>query len=232
MTEKFDVFMSHNSQDKKLVEELARWLESKNVRVWLDKWELQPGMPWQNELEQGILKSLSLCVFIGKAGFGKWHEKELRTAINISVEKEFPVIPVLLPGCPQNPDLMLFLKDYTWVDFRNGLDDEDGKIRLLWGITGRNPYKEKSIDLSLKTTTRQTSVRNLILEGKNRRLKARLKGLESQADLLLEKLEYFKSEYLIIQSPPSKFALKKRIEEAEKELKKVEKEIDEIYNQI
>jgi len=46
-----------------------------------------------------------------------------------------PVIPVLLPGCPDSPELTLFLEAMTWVDLRVGLTDE-GLARLVWGITG------------------------------------------------------------------------------------------------
>jgi len=52
------------------------------------------------------------------------------------VERKLPVIPVLLPGAPEQPELPLFLKAFTWVDLRKGLSS-DGLERLVWGITGR-----------------------------------------------------------------------------------------------
>jgi len=40
-------FLSHNSKDKPLVEELATWLErEQNIPVWLDKWDLITAKPW------------------------------------------------------------------------------------------------------------------------------------------------------------------------------------------
>jgi hypothetical protein len=139
---RFDVFLSHNSKDKPLVKELAVWLKAQGIKVWYDEWELRPGMPWQRELEQGIVQSGTTIICFGQAGFGTWHEPEMRAAISESMQRGCPVIPVLLPGCPANLELPLFLQDRTWVDFRNGLDDEAARGKLLWGITGQKPETE------------------------------------------------------------------------------------------
>lgn len=46
----FDVFLSHNSADKSVVEILAQRLQANGVKVWLDKWSLIPGESWQEAL--------------------------------------------------------------------------------------------------------------------------------------------------------------------------------------
>ena len=52
MVKKYHAFFSHNSQDKPIVEQIAQWLEDEsNLSVWLDKWNLVPGDPWQEEIE-------------------------------------------------------------------------------------------------------------------------------------------------------------------------------------
>lgn len=51
-----------------------------------------------------------------------------------------PVIPVLLPGSSGTPQLPLFLRQLTWVDLRDGLD-ERRVDRLQWGITGVKPTR-------------------------------------------------------------------------------------------
>lgn len=38
-----DVFFSHNSQDKEVVESIASWMTDRGIKVWLDKWMLKPG---------------------------------------------------------------------------------------------------------------------------------------------------------------------------------------------
>ncbi len=138
MTIAFDVFLSHNSKDKPAVRELAEVLETRGLRVWLDEWQLVPGRPWQQALEEIIRTVPAAAVLIGKDGLGPWEISEMRVCLSQFVRRELPVIPVLLPGAPARPEVPLFLEDLTWVDLRGGLSTE-GLDRLEWGITGRKP---------------------------------------------------------------------------------------------
>jgi hypothetical protein len=138
MPDGFDVFLSHNSRDKPVVEEICTLLEKEGLRVWLDKKELRPGFPWQEGLEEGIHASRAVAVFVGPEGLGAWQEPEARAFFARSRRERIPVIPVLLPGCPESPQLTVFLEAFTWVDLRKGLTEE-GLARLVWGITGKKP---------------------------------------------------------------------------------------------
>jgi hypothetical protein len=61
---KYDAFLSHNSQDKPLVEQIARWLtQEAKLTVWLDKWNLIPGEPWEEDLENALDQSRCCVVF-------------------------------------------------------------------------------------------------------------------------------------------------------------------------
>ena len=109
------------------------------LRVWFDEWELRPGQPWQAGLEKGIRTSLSVAVLVGTDGIGPWEDVEMRAAIREFVQRGRPVIPVLLPGAPAQPDVPLFFKAFAWVDLRDGLSG-DGLRKLIWGINGKNPH--------------------------------------------------------------------------------------------
>jgi WD40 repeat protein/TPR repeat protein/energy-coupling factor transporter ATP-binding protein EcfA2 len=141
----FEVFLSHNSKDKLAVELLAKRLEDEaTIRPWLDKWNLIPGDPWQEGIEEALNKSRSCAVFIGPSALGPWHNEEMRTALDQRVrENSFRVIPVLLPGAnmPERGGLPRFLSRITWVDFRgqNGLNDKEQFHRLVCGIKGIPP---------------------------------------------------------------------------------------------
>jgi hypothetical protein len=141
MPAQLDVFLSHNSRDKPIVEEIAARLRERGLTFWLDKLELQPGLPWQEGLEEGIRASRTVAVFIGADGLGAWEAPEMRAFIDRSRRERVPVIPVLLPGCPDSPGLPLFLEAFTWVDLRKGLTEE-GIARLAWGITGTKGASE------------------------------------------------------------------------------------------
>ena len=142
----FDVFLSHNSKDKPEVEKLGKMLEKTyGVKCWLDKWNLVPGDPWQEDLEKALDDSQTVAVFVGPHTISPWENEEFRSAIEVRVhDKTRRVIPVLLPGAPDNRDLILprFLTRLTWVDFRSGLEDVEMLYRLYCGIKGIAPASE------------------------------------------------------------------------------------------
>ena len=133
----FDVFLCHNSADKPAVKRLGEGLKARALLPWLDEWELPPGQAWQELLEGQIQRIGSAAVCIGPAGISPWHQQEMRGFISEFVDRRLPVIPVLLPGAPTKPELPLFLRQFTWVDFRRA--EPDPFEQLVWGITGRRP---------------------------------------------------------------------------------------------
>ena len=144
MAARFDVFLSHASPDKPLVEELGRRLAREGLKPWLDKWNLIPGTAWQPEIEAVLVDCSTCAVFIGQGGFGPWHHEEMRLAIGRRVSEPghaFRVIPVLLPGVqrPERSKLPGFLTATTWVEFRASLDEPEAFHRLLCGIKGIEP---------------------------------------------------------------------------------------------
>lgn len=150
---KYDVFLSHNSADKPAVENLARRLVKAGIQPWLDTWNLIPGEPWQEAIEQALGKCATCAVFIGLSGSGPWQNEEMRAAIQRRVEahhageQPFRVIPVLLPGAErlERSRLPAFLVTTTWVEFRQTLDDAHPFHRLLSGIRGVEPGPGQAI---------------------------------------------------------------------------------------
>ncbi len=165
-TMKFDVFLSHNGKDKPAVEILAHKLEAKGFKVWLDKWNLIPGEPWQEGLEEALDNCQTYTVFVGPSGIGPWENEEMRVAIEERVkDKKRRVIPVLLPGAPDNTSLKLprFLTRLTWVDFRSGINDEDTLYRLECGIKGVAPKPLTKSESTTPTSDTPPSVGDLPL---------------------------------------------------------------------
>lgn len=147
MNKSFDVFLSHNSKNKPAVRELAEALRARGLKVWLDEWELVPGQPWQEALEEVIEFTKASAVLVGKDGLGPWQDAEMRGCLNEFVHRELPVIPVLLPSAPEEPKLPLFLARLTWVDLRGGLTEE-GIDRIQWGVTRKRPDRSKPLPTS------------------------------------------------------------------------------------
>lgn len=138
-TDHFDVFLCHNSEDKPEIRRIAEQLSSRGLKPWLDEKEIRPGKLWQEILEEQIGTIKAAAVFVGKNGIGPWQKMEMRAFINEFVERDCPVIVVLLPSVTETPKLPILLKNLHRVDFR------DSKLapleQLIFGITG-----EKSAD--------------------------------------------------------------------------------------
>lgn len=139
-----DVFLCHNSNDKPVVEEIARRLLGKGIIPWLDKWNLIPGEPWQEAIEAALHACSSCAIFIGADGASPWQNEEMYSAISRRVkdpEKAFRVFPVFLPNTPKAEFNALppFLHRHTGVYFKDSLDDEDAFNLLISGIQGTKP---------------------------------------------------------------------------------------------
>ena len=130
----FDVFLCHNSRDKADVKAVALRLMERGIKPWLDEWELRPGLRWQPALEEQVRQVKSAAVFVGAEGLGPWLSEEIGAFLSACVKRGIPVIPVLLPTAPSQPDLPVFLAERSWVDFRRTEPEPlDG---LVFGITG------------------------------------------------------------------------------------------------
>jgi GTPase SAR1 family protein len=134
-TSDFDVFLCHNVADKPAVRELGLDLRKRGLLPWLDEEQLRPGRPWQQELERVIDSIGTAALLVGPRGVGPWQNQEIMAFLRMFVERDCPVIPVLLPG-GHRPDLPLLLHGMTWVD----LAADDALDRLVWGITGERPW--------------------------------------------------------------------------------------------
>jgi hypothetical protein len=56
----------------------------------------------------------------------------------LSNRRGCPVIPVILADAPGQPQLPIFLRGMTWVDFRKS--DPDPMKRLIWGVTDKKLF--------------------------------------------------------------------------------------------
>jgi small GTP-binding protein len=137
---KYDVFLSHNSKDKAAVEKIAKRLLKVGIRPWLDKWDLSPGDTLSDALAMAIKKIPCAALFVGPSDIGKWHVIEIRGYLERWASGSARMIPVILPGVSDTPELPPFLGQVLWVDMKEWEDDgNDGFYRIVCGILGRAP---------------------------------------------------------------------------------------------
>lgn len=146
----FDVFLSHNSREKPVVERIAEKLKREGFEPWLDKWCLTPAGDWQDELARGLRASRACAVFIGSSGIGSWEDLEYKLATDrMAKDRAFRVFLVLLPGLPEPFDtsaLPPFLSTRTWIDLRKGIEDARSFQSLINGIKGLPLGPERPIE--------------------------------------------------------------------------------------
>jgi hypothetical protein len=140
----YDVFLSHNSQDKPQVRALADWLNKHGVRFFLDERDLEPGDILTDKLGEAIEQSKSAVICIGPNGEGPWHREEMDTLRNRSIKlsrqkNEFRIIPALLPKA-DTTKLRWFLGTRLWCDLSNGVGESESELlRLKRAILGERP---------------------------------------------------------------------------------------------
>ena len=112
----FDVFLSHNSQDKPRVRGLAKKLKAAGLRVWFDEWVIKPGDDIYLAIERGLEASRVQILCLSPAALGSdWVGLERSTVLfrdPANAGRRF--IPLLLADCDL-PDTVRRLK---YVDFR------------------------------------------------------------------------------------------------------------------
>ncbi len=96
MTQGWDVFICHASEDKEsFVRPLAESLRRFGVSVWYDEFSLGPGDSLSKGIDKGIAGSSFGVVVISKAFIGKaWPEHELRGLVNRDVEEDLKILPI------------------------------------------------------------------------------------------------------------------------------------------
>jgi WD40 repeat protein len=148
--QRFDVFLSHNSREKPVVERIAEKLKREGFEPWLDKWCLTPAGDWQDELASGLRASGACAVFVGPSGIGSWEDLEYKLATDrMAKDRAFRVFLVLLPGLPEPFDasaLPPFLSTRTWIDLRKGIEDARSFQSLINGIKGLPLGPERAIE--------------------------------------------------------------------------------------
>lgn len=93
---KFDVFISHASEDKDaIVRPMATILERMGVRVWYDEFALKLGDSLSASIDKGLLDSKYGLVVLSKAFLKKnWTDYEYRSLLSRQVDGERVILPL------------------------------------------------------------------------------------------------------------------------------------------
>jgi WD40 repeat protein len=116
----YDVFLSHNANDKPRVRRLAMRLRDAGLRVWFDEWSIAAGEIIALKVDEGLEQSRVLLLCLSpNALASNWVALERSTAIHrdpSNLGRRF--IPLLLADC----DLPDTLRRYKYLDYREESD--------------------------------------------------------------------------------------------------------------
>lgn len=123
---RYDVFLSHNSEDKVRVRQLADRMKQAGLSVWFDDWVIQPGDDIYLTIEKGIEESRTLVLCMSPAAFGSdWVGLERSTVVfRDPANRDRRFIPVLLSDC-NIPDT---LRRHSYVDWRTADESQLEKL--------------------------------------------------------------------------------------------------------
>jgi hypothetical protein len=143
----YDVFISHKSDVKPWVEVLARNLQARRFRVFVDIGEIVPGRNLVDELYRGLQQSRAgILVVTSETWESGWVREEYSSMMSRKQhDRDFTIIPVVVGQ--DIPDIP-FLHNVVWVDFRPPRPYREAFYRLVCALEGRPPGLE--IDLSVE----------------------------------------------------------------------------------
>lgn len=135
LKEAYDVYICYHEADETEVFKIGEQLKGHGILPWFDIMDVKPGTPARQQQEQQIERISAAAVFVGQHAVADWQVLQMYSFLEQFVQRECPVIPVLLPDAPKRPKLPVFLANFAWVDFRRQVPDPIGQ--LIWGITGK-----------------------------------------------------------------------------------------------
>lgn len=122
------VFISHNSKDKSFVRRLAKALEARNIKCWVDEAEIRFGESLVHKISEAINKiDLVIAVISKNSVFSNWVRQELDWAMTKEIKgNRVIVIPIIIEKC----DIPFFLANKLYADF-TGKDRFDSTLGKL-----------------------------------------------------------------------------------------------------
>jgi len=134
----YDVYICYNEEDEAEVFPIGEALKAGGILPWFD-FLGKPGRFKGKQQEHLIEVIPAAAIFVGQHAIKQWQELQMYAFLHQFVERECPVIPILLKSAPSKPKLPPFLATFVWVDFHRSVPDP--LQQFIWGI-----MEERSAD--------------------------------------------------------------------------------------
>ena len=103
------IFISYSHKDSDFVDKLGTALVLNQIRVYIDRWEMNVGDSITERVSSAITEASFLIVVLSKHSVeSPWCKREINTGLMLELEKRrVVVLPILLEDC----GIPLFLQD-------------------------------------------------------------------------------------------------------------------------
>jgi len=108
----YDVFVSHSSKDKTIVDAICNVLENNNIRCWIAPRDIRPGKTWASEIGRGIKNSQAILLLYSKNAN---NSEAVSNEIDIAFSNNKTIIPFLIDNTPMNEDFNFYLNRKHWL---------------------------------------------------------------------------------------------------------------------
>ncbi len=107
------IFISHSSKDDSIANTLCDYLETHDIKCWIDHRDATPGSQWENSIVNAIKNSnLILLVFSKQANLSKHVGREL----TIGGKNEINIIPFRIEDVEPSGKFEYYLGDIQWYN--------------------------------------------------------------------------------------------------------------------
>ena len=149
-TETQTAFFSYSRDDSEFAVHLAEDLKAAGENVWLDQLDIEPGTPWDREVQKALANCPRMLVILSPTSVSS---DNVLDEVSFALSKQKKVIPVLYREC----DIPFRLARLQYVDFRTdyarglkallrtmGVEQRRGEAEYERLEQGRRPGSESS----------------------------------------------------------------------------------------
>src|SRR5205807_1718871 len=120
MKYKYDVFVSHSSEDSAVVLQLEKAFGQLGIRCWIAPNDISPGDDWNASIVEGISRSRMMVLIYSSRSNQSEHVKN---ELVLAVDRQMPIIPFKIEDAPLSDFMKLNLSRRQWqIAFEGPMD--------------------------------------------------------------------------------------------------------------
>ncbi|HVT61352.1 MAG TPA: toll/interleukin-1 receptor domain-containing protein [Thermoanaerobaculia bacterium] len=117
------LFLSYSNRDREFAERLAGDLEARGIAVWWDQWKMEVGDSLPRKIAEAISQSGWFAIVLSPDSVASpWVRAELEQALNLGIEENLAILPILHRPCEIPPALRPKVRADFTGSYQEGLE--------------------------------------------------------------------------------------------------------------